>query len=268
MGRISNVVFMGMGEPLANFKSRRPRRAHAQRPVGHGHQRPQASRLDRRPARAIERLATELDLPVTLALSLHAPTDELRRAAHPLGRVHATIEQLLAACRAWFEKTGREITLEYILLGGVNDRPEHAASFALISRPRHARQHQPHPLQRGRGAGVPAPAHRGRPRLPGHPDAMRRSPPTSAPAAGATSPPPAASSATKLVHTGHSLGRSHGSACSTKGMAARSDRADASHAAPDRAEDARARDPIWSSPARSQDRASVGQRYDSFKSAS
>jgi 23S rRNA (adenine2503-C2)-methyltransferase len=81
--------------------------------------------------KAIEKLAEELDLPVTLALSLHAPNDDLRRQLIPWAEF-TTIEQLVAACRGWFEKTGREITLEYILLAGVNDRPEHAAELAGV----------------------------------------------------------------------------------------------------------------------------------------
>ena len=133
VGRISNIVFMGMGEPLANFKSV----THAVRTIaapwgmGIGARRITISTVGL--PQAIERLARELDLPVTLALSLHAPTDELRRQLIPWAE-HATIDQLLSACQAWFDKTGREITLEYILLRGVNDRPEHARLLAELAR--------------------------------------------------------------------------------------------------------------------------------------
>lgn len=129
--RISNVVFMGMGEPLANFA-----------PVVHAVQTlaaPWGMGISARKItvstvgmhKAIEKLATELELPVTLALSLHAPNDHLRRQLIPWAEF-TTIEQLIKACTIWFEKTGREITLEYILLGGINDLPEHAMELATI----------------------------------------------------------------------------------------------------------------------------------------
>lgn len=131
VGRISNVVFMGMGEPLANFRAV----THAVRtlaaPWGMGISARKITVSTVGMHRAIEKLAAELELPVTLALSLHAPNDELRRRLIPWAEF-TTIEQLVAACRAWFEKTGREITLEYILLAGVNDRPEHAAELAGV----------------------------------------------------------------------------------------------------------------------------------------
>lgn len=131
--RISHVVFMGMGEPLANL----PSVIHAVRTLAA----PWGMAISARRItistvglpRAIEKLAEQLDLPVTLALSLHAPNDDLRRRLIPWAE-YTTIADLLAACRVWFEKTGREITLEYILLGGVNDRPEHAAQLAGVAR--------------------------------------------------------------------------------------------------------------------------------------
>jgi 23S rRNA (adenine2503-C2)-methyltransferase len=133
VGRISNVVFMGMGEPLANFKAvtHAVRTLAAPWGMGIGARKITISTVGMH--KAIEKLAEELDLPVTLALSLHAPNDELRRQLIPWAEF-TTIEQLVAACRKWFEKTGREITLEYILLAGVNDRPEHAAELATVSK--------------------------------------------------------------------------------------------------------------------------------------
>lgn len=133
VGRISNIVFMGMGEPLANF-----------RPVMHAVQTLAADWGMGISARkitvstvgmhkAIEKLADELDLPITLALSLHAPNDELRRQLIPWAEF-TTIAQLLAACKKWFAKTGREVTLEYILLRGVNDRPAHARELAAVAK--------------------------------------------------------------------------------------------------------------------------------------
>ncbi len=131
--RVTNIVFMGMGEPLANLGSviRAIRTITA----------PWAFNISARKVtvstvglpRAIDKLAEQLDLPVTLALSLHAPNDELRRRLIPWAE-YTTIKDLLAACQRWFDKTGREITLEYTLLRAVNDRPEHAAELAQVAR--------------------------------------------------------------------------------------------------------------------------------------
>ena len=81
----------------------------------------------------IERLADQLELPVTLALSLHAPNDELRRQLIPWAE-YTTIDALLRSCNKWFKKTGREITLEYIMLGGLNDQPEHARQLVQVAK--------------------------------------------------------------------------------------------------------------------------------------
>jgi 23S rRNA (adenine2503-C2)-methyltransferase len=75
----------------------------------------------------------EEDLPINLALSLHAPNEPLRRELIPWAE-HFALDDILEACRVYFEKTGREITLEYILLAGVNDRPEHARELAKLCR--------------------------------------------------------------------------------------------------------------------------------------
>jgi 23S rRNA (adenine2503-C2)-methyltransferase len=81
---------------------------------------------------AIRKLA-QFELPVTLALSLHAPFDELRRDIIPWAE-HATIRELLDACNDYFQATGREITLEYILLGKLNDQPKQAQELARLAR--------------------------------------------------------------------------------------------------------------------------------------
>jgi 23S rRNA (adenine2503-C2)-methyltransferase len=131
--RITNVVFMGMGEPLANLGAvvRAVRTLAA--PWGFNISARKITISTVGLPKAIERLAEELDLPVTLALSLHAPNDELRRRLIPWAE-YTTVADLLAACRRWFEKTGREVTLEYTLLRGVNDRPEHAEELAGVAR--------------------------------------------------------------------------------------------------------------------------------------
>lgn len=133
VGRISNIVFMGMGEPLANFQSV----VHATRtisaPWGMGISARKITISTVGMHKAIEKLADQLELPVTLALSLHAPNDDLRRKLIPWAQF-TTIDQLVGACTTWFKKTGREITLEYILLSGVNDLPEHAAELAAVTK--------------------------------------------------------------------------------------------------------------------------------------
>jgi len=133
VGRISNVVFMGMGEPLANFEAVRCAVEIITAPWGLGISARRVTISTVGLPRAIERLAERLEQPVTLALSLHAPTDDLRRELIPWSE-YTTIEDLLDACRTWFRKTGREITLEYILLGGLNDREEHAEALAKLAR--------------------------------------------------------------------------------------------------------------------------------------
>ncbi|MBU3684451.1 MAG: 23S rRNA (adenine(2503)-C(2))-methyltransferase RlmN [Phycisphaerales bacterium] len=132
VGRITNVVFMGMGEPLANFAAVTDaiRTLNAPWGMGIGARRITVSTVGL-PA-AIRRLCT-FEIPVTLALSLHAPNDELRRRIIPWAE-YSTVAELLDACQEWFRKTGREITLEYILLGGFNDRREHAEELARVAR--------------------------------------------------------------------------------------------------------------------------------------
>lgn len=131
--RITNVVFMGMGEPLSNLGAVVPavRTLAALWGMGISARKITISTVGL--PKAIEKLAEQLDLPVTLALSLHAPTDEIRRELIPWAE-YTTIKDLLAACHKWFQKTGREITLEYTLLRGVNDRPEHAEELARLAK--------------------------------------------------------------------------------------------------------------------------------------
>jgi 23S rRNA (adenine2503-C2)-methyltransferase len=130
--RISHVVFMGMGEPLANFEAVTGaiRTLHAEWGLGISARRITVSTVGL-PA-AIRKLM-DFEIPVTLALSLHAPNDELRRQIIPWAE-YSTIPELLDACQEWFRKTGREITLEYILLGGFNDAIGHAEELARVAR--------------------------------------------------------------------------------------------------------------------------------------
>lgn len=129
--RITNVVFMGMGEPLANLAPvvSAVRTIAAPWGMGIGARKITVSTVGL--PKAIERLARELELPITLALSLHAPNDALRRELIPWSE-HTTINELVDACAVWFDRTGREITLEYILLGGCNDSADQAMELAGV----------------------------------------------------------------------------------------------------------------------------------------
>ena len=128
--RVSNVVFMGMGEPMANYANvmQAVRVLHDPKCFNIGARRITISTVGVPPK--IRQLAGE-ELPLNLALSLHAPNEPLRRELIPWAE-HFALDDILDACRFYFDRTGREITLEYILLSGVNDRPEHARQLARL----------------------------------------------------------------------------------------------------------------------------------------
>jgi len=130
--RLSNVVFMGLGEPLANYAATvgALRTINASWGLGIGARKITVSTVGL-PAQ-MKRLADE-DLQITLALSLHAPTDELRREIIPWAQ-RVSIASLVEACGHYFGRTGREITLEYILLGGLNDGEREAVQLARVVR--------------------------------------------------------------------------------------------------------------------------------------
>ncbi len=134
--RISHVVFMGMGEPLANYAAVTDAIRTLNAPWGFGISARRIT-LSTVGLPAAIRKFCEFEIPVTLALSLHAPNDALRREIIPWAEF-STVEELLDACEEWFTRTGREITLEYILLGGVNDRSEHAEELAFHAKRIHA----------------------------------------------------------------------------------------------------------------------------------
>jgi 23S rRNA (adenine2503-C2)-methyltransferase len=128
--RITNIVFMGMGEPMANYANvmKAIRIIHDPKCFDMGARRITVSTVGV-PAK-IRDMADE-DLPLNLALSLHAPNEPLRRELIPWAS-HFALGDILEACRYYFDQTGREITLEYILLHEVNDRPEHARELAKV----------------------------------------------------------------------------------------------------------------------------------------
>ena len=129
---LTNVVFMGMGEPLANLRGVLPALRTLAATWGMNLSARKITVSTVGVPAGIRKLA-DLDLPVTLAISLHAPNDEIRRRIIPWAQF-VSIQQLLEAGQDYFRQTGREITLEYILLGGVNDQPEHAAGLAKVAR--------------------------------------------------------------------------------------------------------------------------------------
>jgi 23S rRNA (adenine2503-C2)-methyltransferase len=130
--RLSNVVFMGLGEPLANYEATvaAVRTLNAEWGMGIGARKITVSTVGL--PTQMRRLADE-KMQVTLALSLHAPNDELRRRIIPWAE-RVTIAELVDAASYYFDVTGREITLEYILLGGLNDGDEHAMQLAQVAR--------------------------------------------------------------------------------------------------------------------------------------
>jgi 23S rRNA (adenine2503-C2)-methyltransferase len=128
--RVSNIVFMGMGEPLLNLENVVASVRSLNEDVGIGQRSITISTVGI-PGR-IRQLA-EYDLQVTLAVSLHASNQTLREKLVPSAK-HYRLETLLADCRAYVERTGRRISFEYIVLAGFNDRTEHAFELAKLLR--------------------------------------------------------------------------------------------------------------------------------------
>ena len=130
--RIDNLVFMGMGEPLANFtrltKALRILNAHWGLNIGARHMTVSTSGL----APQIRKLA-DFEIPVRLAISLHGATDEVRERIMPVNRKYPLAE-LFGALEYFGTRRKQKVTLEYILIEGVNDAPDHAA--ALVRRAR------------------------------------------------------------------------------------------------------------------------------------
>lgn len=124
--RVSNVVFMGMGEPLLNVDHVIAAVRSLNEDVGIGQRSLTVSTVGI-PGR-IRRLAQH-QLQATLAVSLHASNQQLREQLIPSAH-HYPLDDLLAECREYVQLTGRRVTFEYILLAGLNDCPEHADELA------------------------------------------------------------------------------------------------------------------------------------------
>ena len=125
---VSNIVLMGIGEPLDNYENVRRFLTLVNHPDGMNIGMRHISLSTCGLIRGIDRLAEE-GLQLTLSVSLHAPDDETRSRLMPVNRA-AGVEALFDACRRCFRKTGRRISYEYALIDGVNDSPRHAALLA------------------------------------------------------------------------------------------------------------------------------------------
>ena len=132
--RITNVVFMGMGEPFHNYEAVMEAVALLNDPQGFGlgHRHITISTVGL--VDKIDRFAEE-QLQVNLAISLHAPTDELRSQFMPVNR-RFPLALLMAACERYVRKTNRKVFFEYVMLAGVNDDPGCARALAELMRGR------------------------------------------------------------------------------------------------------------------------------------
>ncbi len=128
--RVTNIVFMGMGEPLANYAAtwEAVRRLNDPAGFGLGARHMTISTVGLVPA--IRQMMKEPEQ-VGLAVSLHAPTDALRDVLVPVNR-RFPLAMLMQACRDYVAATGRRITFEYALMDGINDGDEHAGQFAAL----------------------------------------------------------------------------------------------------------------------------------------
>src|ERR1700686_2491025 len=127
---VTNVVLMGMGEPLANFRNVVPALRIFLDDLGFDLSRRRVTLSTSGLAPQIYRLAQEIN--VALAVSLHAPDDELRSQLVPINRLHP-IAELLQACWHYIdEQNGRSVTFEYVMLDGVNDSPAQARAVARL----------------------------------------------------------------------------------------------------------------------------------------
>ena len=128
--RVSNIVMMGIGEPLDNFDNVVKFLQLVNHPsglnIGYRHISLSTCGI----VTGIERLA-EVDLPITLSISLHASNDEKRSAIMPINNKWK-ISELLSACRSYYLKTGRRISFEYTLISGKNDTDADATELATL----------------------------------------------------------------------------------------------------------------------------------------
>src|SRR5205814_7721933 len=128
--RVANVVFMGMGEPMANYDNTWASIERLHDDVGISARHLTVSTVGVVPG--IRRLASER-LPVNLAVSLHAADDELRDELVPINRRYP-LADLIDACRDYFAIKGRRVSFEWALIDGVNDGTKDSAELAALAR--------------------------------------------------------------------------------------------------------------------------------------
>ena len=130
--RITNIVMMGMGEPLLNFDAVVSAMSLMRNDLGFGFAAKRVTLSTAGLVPGIKRLRESID--VALAVSLHAPVDEVRTELVPLNRKYP-IAELMQACREYVsDKHKRTVTFEYTLIDGVNDHPEHARKLVKLLR--------------------------------------------------------------------------------------------------------------------------------------
>ncbi|GCE48561.1 23S rRNA (adenine2503-C2)-methyltransferase [Thermosporothrix hazakensis] len=136
---ITNIVLMGMGEPLHNYKNvlQALRILNSKDGFNLGARHMTVSTVGLVPA--IRKLSQE-PLQINLAISLHAPSDEARSQTMPINRKYP-LRELLSACQDYIQATGRQVTFEYVLLSGVNDTPDHANQLGELLSPLHQFAH-------------------------------------------------------------------------------------------------------------------------------
>ncbi|MEE1296895.1 MAG: 23S rRNA (adenine(2503)-C(2))-methyltransferase RlmN [Bifidobacterium sp.] len=129
-GRLSNVVFMGMGEPMGNYRALMSavRQISAMPPEGFGISARNITVSTVGVVPGIRKLAQE-GIPVRLAVSLHAPTDALRDELVPMNK-RFNVEQVLDAAHDYYLASKRRVSIEYALMRGINDQEEHARQLA------------------------------------------------------------------------------------------------------------------------------------------
>jgi 23S rRNA (adenine2503-C2)-methyltransferase len=129
---VDHAVFMGMGEPMLNLDAVLDA-ARGLPDLGVTHRRTTISTVGWLPA--LRRFVDEVDEPIRLALSLHAPTEELRSAIMPVNERYR-LADVLGECRRYFELHRRKVYVEYVMLAGVNDRVEQARTLADLLDPK------------------------------------------------------------------------------------------------------------------------------------
>ncbi|WP_460823401.1 dual-specificity RNA methyltransferase RlmN [Lysobacter olei] len=129
--KLTNVVMMGMGEPLANFDNVVRAMSIMRDDLGYGLANKRVTLSTAGMVPMIDRLAVESD--VSLAVSLHAPFDELRTELVPLNKKYP-LDQLMDACVRYARGKKSSVTFEYTLMKGVNDQPQHARALARLMR--------------------------------------------------------------------------------------------------------------------------------------